>query len=264
MKPKIAMFLALAAPTLSACGGLGFGSDGAPGKTAAATAPGAATTSPHPLAPVTSVQMQPLPPASGTPAPAAQAASVGGGSVTQAAAQPVPSGAALGGVLGGPIGASLAEADREAAWNAQLAALNSGQSRSWRGVRGVFGFVAPGAETGGGCRAYSQTIYVAGRPNRGQGVACRQPDGTWKMTSQCLWKADGGAARSSRDRFERFSITPWSSPFPALRLTQLLFSLSPGNSTGLEAPASPRRGLLLYPKPAEPEPTGWSRLRSVE
>jgi surface antigen len=53
---------------------------------------------------------------------------------------------------------------------------------SWRGAHGVFGFVEPGTETGGGCRAYSQTIYIAGRPNRSQGVACKQPDGAWKMT----------------------------------------------------------------------------------
>ena len=99
------------------------------------------------------------------------------------AARTVPSGAALGGVLGGPVGASLSEADRQTAWQAQVAALDSGQRRSWRGSRGVFGFVEPGAETGGGCRAYSQTIYVAGRPNRGQGVGCKQADGSWKMTS---------------------------------------------------------------------------------
>lgn len=99
------------------------------------------------------------------------------------AAPTVPSGAALGGVLGGPVGASLSEADRQTAWQAQVAALDSGQRRSWRGSRGVFGFVEPGAETGGGCRAYSQTIYVAGRPNRGQGVGCKQADGSWKMTS---------------------------------------------------------------------------------
>ena len=77
-------------------------------------------------------------------------------------------------MFGGPIGASLSEDDRQAAWKAQIAALDSGQRRSWRGAHGVFGFVEPGAETGNGCRAYSQTIYVAGRPNRGQGVACKQ------------------------------------------------------------------------------------------
>ena len=71
----------------------------------------------------------------------------------------------------------------QAAWEAQVAALDSGQRRSWRGAHGVFGFVEAGAATGDGCRAYSQTIYIAGRPNRGQGVGCKQPDGSWKMTS---------------------------------------------------------------------------------
>jgi surface antigen len=101
----------------------------------------------------------------------------------QPAAPSIPTGAALGGVLAGPVGAALSEADREAAWNAQVSALDSGQRRSWRGAHGVFGFVELGAETGGGCRAYSQTIYVAGRPNRGQGVGCKQPDSSWKMAN---------------------------------------------------------------------------------
>ena len=95
----------------------------------------------------------------------------------------IPTGAALGGVLGGPVGASLTDDDRQAAWQAQVGALDSGQKRSWRGAKGVFGFVEPGAASGDGCRAYSQTIYVAGRPNHGKGVGCRQPDGSWKMTS---------------------------------------------------------------------------------
>lgn len=113
----------------------------------------------------------------------------GGGSPSVAAppAQPaapaIPTGAALGGVLGGPLGASLSDDDRQAAWEAQIAALDSGQRRSWRGSHGVFGFVETGAETGEGCRAFSQTVYVAGRPNRGRGVGCKQPDGSWKMTS---------------------------------------------------------------------------------
>jgi surface antigen len=101
----------------------------------------------------------------------------------QPAAPAVPTGAALGGILGGQIGASLSDDDRRAAWEAQLAALDAGQRRSWRGSHGVFGFVEAGADTGGGCRAYTQTIYVAGRPNRGQGVGCKQADGSWKMTS---------------------------------------------------------------------------------
>jgi surface antigen len=99
------------------------------------------------------------------------------------AAAPVPTGAALGGVLGGHVGATLDDGDRQMAWEAQVAALDSGQRRSWRGSHGVFGYVEAGAATGDGCRAYSQTIYIAGRPNRGRGVGCKQPDGSWKMTS---------------------------------------------------------------------------------
>src|SRR5271166_6619177 len=96
-----------------------------------------------------------------TPAPIAAAPAA-------PAAPAVPTGAALGGVLGGPVGAALTDADRRAAWEAQVAALDSGKPRSWRGGHGVFGSVEPGAETGAGCRAYSQSIYIAGRPNRGR------------------------------------------------------------------------------------------------
>jgi surface antigen len=118
--------------------------------------------------------------------------SVGSGAAppTVAAAAPaepdapaIPTGAALGGVLGGPVGASLNDENRQTAWEAQIAALDSGQRRSWRGSHGVFGYVEPGAAAGDGCRAYSQTIYIAGRPNRGHGTGCKQPDGSWKMTS---------------------------------------------------------------------------------
>ena len=111
----------------------------------------------------------------GAPPPAVAAA--------EPAAAAIPTGAALGGALGGPVGASLTEDDRAAAWEAQVGALDSGQRRSWRGSHGVFGFVEPGAATGDGCRAYSQTIYIAGRPSHGHGVGCKQPDGSWKMTS---------------------------------------------------------------------------------
>ena len=113
------------------------------------------------------------------PTPPAGAPPAAAGAPAQPATPPVPTGAAL----GGPVGGSLTDDDRQAAWDAQVAALDSGQKRSWRGAKGVFGFIEPGAATGDGCRAYSQTIYVAGRPNRGRGLGCKQPDGSWKMTS---------------------------------------------------------------------------------
>jgi len=189
MRPSVVLIIVSAAPVLAGCAG--FGGEPAPAKLAAAAAPPPPPAA-QPMAPVAAVQAQPLPPAAAVsaaptpPPPGALQPSPPTPSVVapgQSPAQPMPSGPALGGVLGGPIGALLTDVDRQAAWNAQIAALDSGQKRSWRGAHGVFGFVAPGAETGGGCRAYSQTIYVAGRPNRGQGVACRQADGSWKVTS---------------------------------------------------------------------------------
>src|SRR3984957_20647599 len=102
------------------------------------------------------------------------------------AAPALPTGAALGGILGGSVGAQLDEADRQAAYNAQVAALDAGQRRTWRGEHGAFGYVEPGAAADGAqgfCRSYAQTIYIARRPQRGHGLGCRQPDGAWRMTS---------------------------------------------------------------------------------
>ena len=135
------------------------------------------------LAGCQSVGSNGAPPVTGSTTPAGAATSTVAPAPSGIPAPPIPTGAALGGVLGGPIGASLTDDDRDAAWQAQVGALDSGQKRSWRGAKGVFGFVEPGAASADGCRAYSQTIYIAGRPNRGKGVGCRQPDGNWKMTS---------------------------------------------------------------------------------
>jgi surface antigen len=86
-------------------------------------------------------------------------------------------------VLGGALGARLDEADRQAALNAQAQALTAGKRQSWRGAHGAFGFAEPGAPqtSAGDCRAYTQTIYLNGRPQSGHGLACRQADGGWRM-----------------------------------------------------------------------------------
>jgi len=160
--PRPVLAAAFAALALTGCSGFGAGESHPPAVAAATPAPPPAAAAP--VAPVATSALPP-PSAAGAAAPA----------------QPIPSGTALGGALGGSIGASLSDADREAAWKAEVAALDSGQRRSWRGPGGVFGFIEPGAETGAGCRAFAQTIYIAGRPKRGQGVACKQPDGTWKV-----------------------------------------------------------------------------------
>jgi surface antigen len=135
------------------------------------------------LAGCQSVGSNGAPPVTGGTTPAGAATSTVAPTQTGIPVPAIPTGAALGGVLGGPVGASLSDGDRQAAWEAQVAALDSGQRRSWRGSHGVFGYVEPGAAAGDGCRPYSQTIYIAGRSNRGHGVGCKQPDGSWKMTS---------------------------------------------------------------------------------
>ena len=34
------------------------------------------------------------------------------------------------------------------------------------------------------CREFTQSIVVDGKPETGRGTACRQPDGTWRITGQ--------------------------------------------------------------------------------
>lgn len=33
------------------------------------------------------------------------------------------------------------------------------------------------------CREFTQTIYIDGKQETGRGTACRQPDGTWRITN---------------------------------------------------------------------------------
>jgi surface antigen len=87
----------------------------------------------------------------------------------------------LGGVLASSVGLGLENSDRVAAFQAQTAALETGERKSWKGQGGVYGYVEAGPAQGP-CRPYTQTVYIAGRPYQGQGTACRQPDGGWRMT----------------------------------------------------------------------------------
>ena len=104
---------------------------------------------------------------SDTPPPAA--AAVAGAAVAAKPAPPAEQ--APDGVLAGPLGGKLSEADRKSAFAAQIAALSSGQRKTWRGTSGAFGYVEPGGAGAfnGACRAYTHTVYLAGRPQPGQG-----------------------------------------------------------------------------------------------
>jgi len=85
------------------------------------------------------------------------------------------------GVIGGAVGQSLSEKDRAAAIAAQQEAVSSGARKSWRGEKGSYGFVTPGAEAGA-CRDYTHKVFVNGRPQEAKGQACRQ-NGEWRVTS---------------------------------------------------------------------------------
>jgi surface antigen len=87
------------------------------------------------LAGCQSVGSSGAPPVTGSTTPAGAATSTVAPAPAGLPAPAIPTGPALGGVLGGPVGASLTDDDRQAAWQAQVGALDSGQKRSWRGLR---------------------------------------------------------------------------------------------------------------------------------
>lgn len=95
-------------------------------------------------------------------------------------------GAAAGGLIGNRIGASMDDEDRRLAYAAEMQALDSGAAGApvgWRNpANGRYGSVVPGpaySDAGRHCRAFTETIYIGGRPQTARGVACRNPDGTW-------------------------------------------------------------------------------------
>ena len=64
-----------------------------------------------------------------------------------------------------------------------LHALAAGDRRTWRGVKGNYGYVAlSGSPTPEGCQDFTNTVYIMGRPVLGKGTGCKAPDGTWRIT----------------------------------------------------------------------------------
>jgi surface antigen len=99
-------------------------------------------------------------------------------------------GAVVGGIVGSDIGRSMDEQDRMYARQAELAALEEGESdrpRRWRNPdNGRYGDVVPGRpykRSGLDCRDYTHTVYIDGRPQTMHGTACRNPDGSWRSVA---------------------------------------------------------------------------------
>ena len=99
-------------------------------------------------------------------------------------------GAGAGALIGNRIGAALDDEDKKRAYEAEMNALERGPSGApvgWRNPdSGRYGSVVPGpayVRSGRNCRAYTETIYIDGRPQTARGTACRNPDGTWTPLS---------------------------------------------------------------------------------
>jgi surface antigen len=97
-----------------------------------------------------------------------------------AAAVVAPPPAPYVGLASGSLGQSLTANGRSAADKAELAAVASGERKTWRGDDGSYGYIAPGSASGD-CRDFTHTIYINGRPQVGSGKACKAGEG-WKLS----------------------------------------------------------------------------------
>lgn len=98
-------------------------------------------------------------------------------------------GAIAGALLGSYIGQQLDEKDRMQAnrsFQKSLENSKTGQTSTWTnpdsGHSGTYRPVRTYERGGQHCREFQQTIRVGGKIEEGYGTACRQPDGSWKIT----------------------------------------------------------------------------------
>ena len=101
----------------------------------------------------------------------------GGGRIASTVA-----GAVVGGFIGNRIGASMDEEDRRHAAEAQYAAFENGNRAEWRSPNGHYGYIEPQPiyyYNDMRCRAFTQAVYVDGKPATMTGRACKGPDGQW-------------------------------------------------------------------------------------
>ncbi len=100
-------------------------------------------------------------------------------------------GTLLGAAIGNEIGKSLDHTDRlalERATQSSLETATVGETTTWKNPdSGNQGSITPRKtfkrNDGTYCREFTQTVTIGGRTEEAYGTACRQPDGTWKLTS---------------------------------------------------------------------------------
>jgi surface antigen len=98
----------------------------------------------------------------------------------------IVAGTMLGGMVGSSIGRGLDEEAKRNAYKAETLALSSGRQTQWKAPSGSYGFVEPGpvyAEAQRTCRSYTHKIYINGKPETGNGTACRASDGSWDIVN---------------------------------------------------------------------------------
>ena len=100
-------------------------------------------------------------------------------------------GVLIGALAGSEIGRSLDRADQAYANRAVTQAHNAplGETITWNnpksGNQGAVTPVRDGTSASGQyCREFQQSVTVAGKTQQGYGIACRQPDGTWRIVNQ--------------------------------------------------------------------------------
>jgi surface antigen len=94
----------------------------------------------------------------------------------------------IGALLGSEVGRSMDDVDRLKAEQAinQAHAAPIGNTIAWNNAEsGNSGTVTPTrdgtSDSGEYCREFQQTVVIGGKTEEGYGVACRQPDGTWRI-----------------------------------------------------------------------------------
>jgi surface antigen len=106
-------------------------------------------------------------------------------------------GVVLGGIVGNQLAKDACKDDRHDAYyynTTYVDALNDpdeGDEYSWRNPHSNnYGYVSAGEYYDDGyegysgpCREFEQRVYIDGRPETATGVACRQPDGSWRIVS---------------------------------------------------------------------------------
>jgi surface antigen len=99
-------------------------------------------------------------------------------------------GAVVGGYLGGEIGKRLSNRDKEQMSQTTQQSLENGQrgqTSSWRNPdSGASGTVTPRSDSyktanGNTCRDFDQSVSLQGQTSSGNGTACKNPDGTWRV-----------------------------------------------------------------------------------